>query len=97
MVPADLAAVFFAGAAGASTTGAAAGAFFSCDARRRPRRSSCRFKVSRRYLPVQLSVFNATDELYPVMGNSSMTTASGYAEIIYARPRNITLSFEKKF
>jgi len=45
----------------------------------------------------RLSVFNATDELYPVMGNSSMTTASGYAEIIYARPRNITLSFEKKF
>jgi hypothetical protein len=33
----------------------------------------------------RLSVFNATDELYPVMGNSSMTTASGYAEIIYAR------------
>ena len=45
----------------------------------------------------RLSVFNATDELYPVMGNSSMTTASGYAEIIYARPRNITVSFEKEF
>ncbi len=45
----------------------------------------------------RLSIFNATDELYPVMGNSSMTTASGYAEIIYARPRNVTVSFEKEF
>jgi len=30
---------------------------------------------------------NATDELYPVAGNSSLTTGSGYAEIAYARPR----------
>jgi iron complex outermembrane receptor protein len=39
-----------------------------------------------------LSGFNLTDELYPVAGTSSLTTASGYAEIIYARPRNFTLS-----
>jgi iron complex outermembrane receptor protein len=39
-----------------------------------------------------LSGFNLTDELYPVAGTSSLTTASGYAEIIYARPRNVTLS-----
>lgn len=45
----------------------------------------------------KLSVFNLTDELYPVMGNSSMTTSSGYAEIIYARPRNVTVSIEKSF
>ncbi len=32
-------------------------------------------------------VNNATDELYPVAGNSSLTTGSGYAEIAYARPR----------
>ena len=32
-------------------------------------------------------VTNATDELYPVAGNSSLTTGSGYAEIAYARPR----------
>lgn len=30
---------------------------------------------------------NVTDEPYPVAGNSSLTTASGYAEIVYARPR----------
>jgi iron complex outermembrane receptor protein len=45
----------------------------------------------------RVSVFNLTDELYRVMGNSSMTTASGYAEIIYARPRNFTVTFEKSF
>jgi iron complex outermembrane receptor protein len=32
-------------------------------------------------------VNNATDELYPVAGNSSLTTGSGYAEVAYARPR----------
>jgi iron complex outermembrane receptor protein len=36
---------------------------------------------------VTLGVNNATDELYPVAGNSSLTTGSGYAEIAYARPR----------
>jgi iron complex outermembrane receptor protein len=35
---------------------------------------------------------NLTDELYPVAGTSSLTTASGYAEIIYARPPSVTLS-----
>ncbi|HET7810905.1 MAG TPA: TonB-dependent receptor [Steroidobacteraceae bacterium] len=30
---------------------------------------------------------NATDELYPIAGNSSLGTGSGYAEIAYARPR----------
>jgi iron complex outermembrane receptor protein len=32
-------------------------------------------------------VNNVTDELYPVAGNSSLTTGSGYAEVAYARPR----------
>jgi iron complex outermembrane recepter protein len=41
---------------------------------------------------LSLNVYNLTDELYPVAGTSSLTTASGYAEIIYARPRNFTLS-----
>lgn len=31
---------------------------------------------------------NATDELYPVAGNASLSTSTGYAENIYARPRN---------
>ena len=39
-----------------------------------------------------LSGVNLTDELYPVAGTSSLTTASGYAEIIYARPRSVSLS-----
>jgi iron complex outermembrane receptor protein len=38
-----------------------------------------------------LGANNLTDEVYPVAGTSSMTTASGYAEIIYARPRTLSL------
>jgi iron complex outermembrane receptor protein len=39
---------------------------------------------------------NLTDELYPVAGTSSVTTSSGYSEIIYARPRSfwVTLGFD---
>ncbi len=44
-----------------------------------------------------LSGNNLTDELYPVAGTSSLTTASGYAEIIYARPRTFALSATMKF
>ena len=42
-----------------------------------------------------LSGNNLTDELYPVAGTSSVTTSSGYSEIIYARPRNfwVTVGF----
>jgi iron complex outermembrane recepter protein len=40
---------------------------------------------------------NATDELYPVAGNSSLTTGSGYAEIAYARPRQWFATFEYEF
>jgi iron complex outermembrane receptor protein len=45
---------------------------------------------------VTLGVNNATDELYAVAGNSSLTTGSGYAEIAYARPREYfaTISFD---
>ena len=39
-----------------------------------------------------LSGVNLTDELYPVAGTSSLTTASGYAEIIYARPMSWSLT-----
>ena len=31
---------------------------------------------------------NLTDELYPVAGTSNLATASSYAEIVCARPRN---------
>jgi len=43
-----------------------------------------------------LGAHNATDEEYPIAGNSSLTTSSGYAEIGYARPREYfaTLSYD---
>ncbi|MBT9446473.1 MAG: TonB-dependent receptor [Hyphomonadaceae bacterium] len=40
---------------------------------------------------------NLTDELYPVAGTSSLSTASGYAEIIYARPRTFSVSIAANF
>lgn len=40
---------------------------------------------------------NVTDELYPVAGTSSLTTASGYAEIINARPRTFAITVTRKF
>jgi iron complex outermembrane receptor protein len=46
---------------------------------------------------VVLSGVNLTDELYPVAGTSSLTTASGYSEIIYARPRSYGLSVTRNF
>jgi iron complex outermembrane receptor protein len=42
---------------------------------------------------VTVGVNNASDELYPSGGNSSLTTGSGYAEIAYARPREYFVSF----
>ena len=44
-----------------------------------------------------LGANNLTDELYPVAGTSSLTTASGYSEIIYARPRSVTLNVTRNF
>ncbi|MGH8176026.1 MAG: TonB-dependent receptor [Steroidobacter sp.] len=46
---------------------------------------------------VTLGVNNATDELYPVAGNSSLTTGSGYAEIAYARPREYFAQLQYDF
>jgi iron complex outermembrane receptor protein len=45
---------------------------------------------------VTVGVNNATDEEYPIAGNSSLTTGSGYAEIAYSRPMEwfATLKFE---
>jgi iron complex outermembrane receptor protein len=40
---------------------------------------------------------NLTDEMYPVAGTSSLTTASGYAEIINARPRTFSITASKTF
>ena len=46
---------------------------------------------------VTVGVNNATDELYPIAGNSSLTTGSGYAEIAYARPREWFANFQYEF
>lgn len=46
---------------------------------------------------VTVGVNNATDEVYPVAGNSSLTTGSGYAEIAYARPREYFALFQYEF
>jgi len=45
---------------------------------------------------VTAGVNNATDELYRIAGNSSLTTGSGYAEVAYARPREYfaTLTYD---
>jgi iron complex outermembrane recepter protein len=42
-------------------------------------------------------VNNATDETYPIAGNSSLSTGSGYAEIAYARPREWFASVQYDF
>jgi iron complex outermembrane receptor protein len=44
-----------------------------------------------------LSGNNLTDKAYPVAGTSSLSTASGYSEIIYARPRTVALSITRNF
>jgi iron complex outermembrane recepter protein len=49
--------------------------------------ASVKFSMTDAPWRVTLGVNNATDEVYPVAGNSSLTTGSGYAEIAYARPR----------
>lgn len=40
---------------------------------------------------------NLTDEVYPVAGNSSLATATGYAEVVYSRPRVYYFNVEYSF
>jgi iron complex outermembrane receptor protein len=40
---------------------------------------------------------NLTDETYPVAGNSSLATATGYAEVVYNRPRVYYFNVEYSF
>jgi iron complex outermembrane receptor protein len=58
--------------------------------------ASLTFKPTAGNWRVALGVNNATDEVYPVAGNSSLTTGSGYAEVAYARPREYfaTISYD---
>jgi iron complex outermembrane receptor protein len=46
---------------------------------------------------VTLGVNNLTDEEYPIAGNSSLTTGSGYAEIAYSRPMEWFASLKFEF
>jgi len=48
---------------------------------------SLRFEPEHGKWGVTLGVNNASDETYPIAGNSSLDTGSGYAEIAYSRPR----------
>ena len=55
------------------------------------------FGSSNKTWHVRLGVNNATDEEYPIAGNSSLTTGSGYAEIAYSRPREYFALFNYDF
>jgi iron complex outermembrane receptor protein len=46
---------------------------------------------------VALNGQNLGDKLYPVAGTSSLGTSSGYAEVIYARPRTLSLTASYNF
>lgn len=46
---------------------------------------------------VELGVNNLADKLYPIAGNSSLTTGSGYAEVAYNRGREVFISLAKDF
>jgi iron complex outermembrane receptor protein len=46
---------------------------------------------------VAFTLSNLTDELYPIAGNSSLSTGSGYAEIAYARGKEYRLNASYKF
>jgi iron complex outermembrane receptor protein len=48
-------------------------------------------------LRIVAGVENLTDEVYPVAGNSSLATATGYAEIVYNRPRVYYINAEYRF
>ncbi len=46
---------------------------------------------------ITLAGNNLTNRLYPLAGTSSESTSAGYAEVIYARPRNFTLTYALNF
>jgi iron complex outermembrane receptor protein len=48
---------------------------------------SLRFESEKGNWGLTLGCNNASDETYPIAGNSSLDTGSGYAEIAYSRPR----------
>ena len=46
---------------------------------------------------VALNGQNLGNKRYPVAGTSSLSTSSGYAEVIHARPRALSLSATYSF
>ena len=46
---------------------------------------------------INVGINNASDEIYPIAGNSSLSTGSGYAEIAYARPREYFVGIDFNF
>jgi iron complex outermembrane receptor protein len=46
---------------------------------------------------IALNGQNLGDKLYSVAGTSSLTTSSGYAEVVYARPRTLSLTAAYNF
>ncbi|EGF89999.1 tonB dependent receptor family protein [Asticcacaulis biprosthecium C19] len=55
------------------------------------------FEPDDRKWNITLSGNNLTNRLYPLAGTSSESTSAGYAEVIYARPRNINLTYSLNF
>lgn len=55
------------------------------------------FEPEDRKWNVTLSGNNLTDRVYPLAGTSSESTSAGYAEVIYARPRTISLTYSIDF
>jgi len=53
---------------------------------------SLKFGDAGDYWNVVTGIDNLTDETYVVAGNSSLSTGSGYAEVIYSRPRTAYVS-----
>ena len=56
---------------------------------------SVKFEDIMRRWSVTLGIDNLTNKSYPVAGNSSLSTAAGYAEIVYSRRRQWFLEFNK--
>jgi len=58
---------------------------------------SLRFESESANWGVTLGCNNVSDETYPIAGNSSLDTGSGYAEIAYSRPREYFAIFNYDF
>ena len=60
-------------------------------------RVELRFAAANDHWELNFGVRDLTDKVYPVAGNSSLSTAAGYAEIAYNRGREGTATFTVNF